>query len=584
METQRTTSLNFTLVGYVDDPDGRGTLSLLFSCLLTLGLCVWSAVHLNLPRHGETDLEFMYRNLKWSILGIFGPELVIWAAWRQLLSARSLTRRVKEGHRCTTSADQWSLVHGFYTGMGGFAFDTFSPDMKNGPSFIPKYQRLYITPRGIGLLADCGLLPYISRRDIQDRNKTDATGKVICCFQVGWMVVQVAARLGVGSPITPLETNTIGHVVCALISYALWWHKPKWIKAPTLVEGEWTREICAYMYMSSQVSSDDRVDRDFLRGFGVQTEMSKMVYMPPAAATTGTSQPGTLEPQYSNRHEEVTTKILRITEEHASRAFGLAGDTALSGGSIVQRSWYPGIERAQQKISGTKDQILKDMQMERWRLACDAIERHPALRRRLEYQETDQESRYREALRLYPEMPQKIRNHVKAGRTPNKAPGFDELKDMVSPSEELVVERPKNWPGDDLLRDMQGHLVGVVLWSASTLYGAVHLAGWNEVFPTPIEQWFWRASGAYLIFSGLLWSILNLLGHFSGSVWWYWYNQLAGHGSRMSRIILLILCTIGRTLYVVARVYLVVEALVSLRALPASAYDSPSWILTVPHV
>ncbi|KAK8069456.1 hypothetical protein PG994_006072 [Apiospora phragmitis] len=458
--------------------------------------------------------------------------------------------------------------------------------MKNGPSFLPKYQRLYITPRGIQLLADCGLSPYITRTNIQDRNKTDATGKVICCFQVGWMVVQVAARLGVGLPITPLETNTIGHVVCALISYALWWHKPKWIKAPTLVEGEWTRAICAYMYMPSQVSSDSRVDRDFLRDFGVQTEMSKMVYMPsPATAMPEKSQADTLDPAHSHETEEVTTKVLRITEEHASKRFGLVDDATLSGGSLVPRSWYPGIERAQRKLAGTKDQIVRDMEMERWRLACEAIERLPAIRSRLEYQETDQEeSRYRDALRLYPEMPQKIRNHIKAGRTPNKAPGLDERRGMVSPSEELVVERPKNWPGDDLLRDMQGHLMGVVLWSASTLYSAVHLAGWNEVLPTPAEQWFWRASGAYLVFSGLLWSILNLLGHFSGSVWWYWYNQLAGYGSRTSRVVLLILCSIDGTLYVVARVYLVVGALVSLRALPASAYDSPSWILTVPHI
>jgi hypothetical protein len=37
-------------------------------------------------------------------------------------------------------------------------------------------------------------------------------------------------------------------------------------------------------------------------------------------------------------------------------------------------------------------------------------------------------------------------------------------------------------------------------------------------------------------------------------------------------------------LYVVARIYLVVEAFISLRALPAAAYVSPAWILTVPHL
>lgn len=96
MEIQRPEFINNTFVGYVPNPDGRGTLSLLFSCLLTLSLCVWSAIHLDLPPHGETDIEYTYRYLKWSVLGIFGPELVIWAAWRQFISARTLTKFIKE--------------------------------------------------------------------------------------------------------------------------------------------------------------------------------------------------------------------------------------------------------------------------------------------------------------------------------------------------------------------------------------------------------------------------------------------------------------------------------------------------------
>lgn len=101
MDIQRPEHINNTFVGFVPNPDGRGTLSLLFSCLLTLTLCVWSAIHLDLPQHDETDIEYTYKYLKWSALGIFGPELVIWAAWRQFISARALTefiRKVAEPH------------------------------------------------------------------------------------------------------------------------------------------------------------------------------------------------------------------------------------------------------------------------------------------------------------------------------------------------------------------------------------------------------------------------------------------------------------------------------------------------------
>lgn len=96
MEVLRPEFINNTYVGYVPNPDGRGTISLLFSCLLTLSLCVWSAMHLDLPPYGETDIEYTCRYLKWSVLGIFGPELVIWAAWRQFISARTLTNFIKK--------------------------------------------------------------------------------------------------------------------------------------------------------------------------------------------------------------------------------------------------------------------------------------------------------------------------------------------------------------------------------------------------------------------------------------------------------------------------------------------------------
>ncbi|KAL7812696.1 hypothetical protein V8C44DRAFT_329024 [Trichoderma aethiopicum] len=568
MEIQRPEFVNYTFVGYVPNPDGRGTLSLLFSCLLTLSLCVWSAIHLDLPPYGESDIEYTYRYLKWSMLGIFGPELVIWAAWRQFISARTLTNFVKEssnnGRRDMDKGRQWTMVHGFYAGMGGFVFDTTTPEMLHGPPFIPQ-RRLHVTPRGIQLLAKCGLLPDISVEEIKDKSKTDGSGKLICCIQVGWMVVQAIVRVAVGLPITPLETNTIGHVVCALINYALWWYKPKWIKEPTILRGDWTREICAFMYMSSQVSQENRANRDVLRDFGVKTEMSGVLYTPSHSSS---------EDIHFHEGSEDDIQLRPPNGVFATKGYMAFNDEFKPSGQTLH------IEDA---VTKTTTSAMRDV---RWQLACDAIERYPAIRERLDVPPCDQaELRYREAHRLYPEMPDRVSQHP-SGHKPS-----DHLKAVSSTntswwcvSEELVVERPRNWPGDDLLRHMQGHLMGIILWSSSTVYGAVHIAGWNEVFPTTIESWFWRASGVYIVFSGLLWSLLNLMGHLSGSVWWFWYGILEGAERKRSHVLIYVLCCIGGTCYVVARVYLVLEAFVSLRSLPAAAYDSPSWILTVPHL
>jgi hypothetical protein len=57
------------------EPSQRGTYGILSTCLVTLGLCVWTAIHLNLPAHEEW-LKQKWRKVGWMILGFLAPELV----------------------------------------------------------------------------------------------------------------------------------------------------------------------------------------------------------------------------------------------------------------------------------------------------------------------------------------------------------------------------------------------------------------------------------------------------------------------------------------------------------------------------
>jgi hypothetical protein len=81
-------------VGWVSDPGGRGTFGLILSCLLTLGICVWSAMHLNIPPQDEPVVRTWIRHTKWGLVGVVAPELVVFAAWRQYNSARELHAQV----------------------------------------------------------------------------------------------------------------------------------------------------------------------------------------------------------------------------------------------------------------------------------------------------------------------------------------------------------------------------------------------------------------------------------------------------------------------------------------------------------
>lgn len=55
----------------------RGTLNILLTCLITLILCVWTCLHLNIPRRDKVGWRHsVLRKLLWAFLGIFVPEVV----------------------------------------------------------------------------------------------------------------------------------------------------------------------------------------------------------------------------------------------------------------------------------------------------------------------------------------------------------------------------------------------------------------------------------------------------------------------------------------------------------------------------
>lgn len=75
----------------------------------------------------------------------------------------------------------------------------------------------------------------VSSESIQDKSKADLLAKGLVVFQVSWLVVQSVARAYFHYPLSLLEVHTMVHVFCAMMVYSLWWHKPKDMNAPTLI-------------------------------------------------------------------------------------------------------------------------------------------------------------------------------------------------------------------------------------------------------------------------------------------------------------------------------------------------------------
>ncbi|KAK0514886.1 hypothetical protein JMJ35_002265 [Cladonia borealis] len=102
------------------------------------------------------------------------------------------------------------------------------------------------------------------------------------------------------------------------------------------------------------------------------------------------------------------------------------------------------------------------------------------------------------------------------------------------------------------------------------IFGSVHLASWNSRLASTIELWMWRGSSLYcVIYAGL----------FSLSVVWDHSNMAQAFYKAFDRI-----TYYGIFVYFIVRIYMIVEVFISLRALPASAFQSVQWSSFVPHI
>lgn len=73
---------------WVSEPNSRGTWGLLYSCIVTLFLCVYTAIHINVGPLEETTLSWWARKYKWVGIAFVFPELVLYSAGKQWFSAQ----------------------------------------------------------------------------------------------------------------------------------------------------------------------------------------------------------------------------------------------------------------------------------------------------------------------------------------------------------------------------------------------------------------------------------------------------------------------------------------------------------------
>ena len=213
---------NKTIIhGWEPEPDGRGTWSIVWSCLVTIFICTWSVLHLDVPkRHGRWYLRF--RKVRWMLLAALAPEWILMQAAEDFFQARTLL-----GHLVAHGGDEWTLIHAEFAVAGGIRVK--SPD---SDEIMPK--RIESLEKAV----ESGQIngPQISKEELKSRSKSDGVVKLIALLQITWFGLQALFRAIQHLQVTALEIMTVAFFVLAVLIYAIWWNRPQDIEYPIVIK------------------------------------------------------------------------------------------------------------------------------------------------------------------------------------------------------------------------------------------------------------------------------------------------------------------------------------------------------------
>ena len=224
-------------VGYTINAGGRGTLDLLWSCIITIALCTWTIQRLQVIPWSVSKTIIFRKKTLWMLNTLLCPEYVTWIAFLQWQRARKYREVCMLGHK------DWTMQHGFYVDMGGFqvTLEGASPGLQFGKGngdILELDDGVRITIRLDDLIllmrADLLPLPNIHIRDLEERSKNDQFARFITALQVLHFVVHSVGRLASNLPISTLEVSTLAFVCCAAFVEYFWWNKPLDLRTATV--------------------------------------------------------------------------------------------------------------------------------------------------------------------------------------------------------------------------------------------------------------------------------------------------------------------------------------------------------------
>jgi len=216
-----------SLQGWTESPNSRGTIDIIYSCIFTIFICIWSVLCVNIAPSEESAVAEYLQKLKLAFLCILGPDFLLLLAVGQFESARKSCRQFE-----SLNLSRWSMRHAFYTDMGGFVVRT-----SEGVSWpLDANQLFYLIQHGWIEQPTLSSKILLNKSDLDDRNKQNTLVRLFSLAQILWFLVSCIARACQHLPVTTLELTTIGFIATTVGITIAWYQKPADVKTRQIIE------------------------------------------------------------------------------------------------------------------------------------------------------------------------------------------------------------------------------------------------------------------------------------------------------------------------------------------------------------
>ncbi|KFA80590.1 hypothetical protein S40288_09294 [Stachybotrys chartarum IBT 40288] len=207
-------------VGFVPDPDGRGTIGIMMVCFAVILLNTWTLIHPNIPPHDQSEWRNWVHKVNLALIAAFAPDAVAASAFSQWRAARRAFADLKD------ELPWWTLEHAFYAEMGGYRVMSRT----TGQEFAFRSTQIAWLHRR--RLIE---IPSVDKESLEERSKAEPIGKFLACCQSTWFLVSILARIHQGLPLTTLEAELFPYVGVTWLVYFWWWRKPMQLVSYTKV-------------------------------------------------------------------------------------------------------------------------------------------------------------------------------------------------------------------------------------------------------------------------------------------------------------------------------------------------------------